>query len=234
MNESQDSRRQVTAGAIFFTIFFLVFLVVVTVATLVTFILPESYASTARVKVERKFSLLDSMQTNLPAYDPTFIPTQVQVIQSESILRTVVEVMDLNAEWGKRYGGGDKFMTTTSLQMLKARMDVRPILNTSIIQIRVFSDDRVEAAKLANTIAEVYRSKKSLTDADALRIEMIDTAYPGSRPIRPNKPLNITLGVIMGVVLGTFIGGIVTWLSSRNPKKTRNETSPPPLVTSKY
>jgi len=41
--------------------------------------------------------------------------------------------------------------------LLKRHIDLRPVRNTSLIEIRVYSDKPEEAAKIANTIAEVYR-----------------------------------------------------------------------------
>ena len=44
--------------------------------------------------------------------------------------------------------------------MLKGRMDLRPVRNTSLIEIRVMSEKPDEAAKIANTIAEVYKKHR--------------------------------------------------------------------------
>ena len=93
------------------TIILAVFLLVVITATLVTFILPESYASSARIKIERDQSDISGMYErggNMPVpYDPYFIQTEFELIQSEVILGKVITELDLNKEWGRKYGGGD-------------------------------------------------------------------------------------------------------------------------------
>src|SRR2546423_324278 len=74
------------------TVILAVFLLVVITATLVTFILPESFASTARIKIERDVSDIQSM-TERPqgaGYDPYFIQTEFETIQSEKVLSKVV------------------------------------------------------------------------------------------------------------------------------------------------
>src|SRR5437762_9483926 len=73
------------------TVILAVFLLVVITATLVTFILPESFASTARIKIERDGSDIQGMaERNLGAsYDPYFIQTEFEVINSEVILTKV-------------------------------------------------------------------------------------------------------------------------------------------------
>src|SRR5438876_7936363 len=70
------------------TVILAVFLLVVITATLVTFILPESFSSTARIKVERQQSDIPEIAGRMPAggYDPYFIQTESEVIQSELIL----------------------------------------------------------------------------------------------------------------------------------------------------
>src|SRR5882762_10878845 len=85
------------------TVILAVFLLVVITATLVTFILPESFASTARIKVEHDQSDIQGM-TNpglMGGYDPYFIQMEFELIQSEVILKPVVDELNLNVEWGK-------------------------------------------------------------------------------------------------------------------------------------
>src|ERR1700747_2764159 len=71
------------------TVILAVFLLVVITATLVTFILPESYSSSTTIKVERDStdiaSMADGRQFQNP-YDPYFIQTEFELIQSEVIL----------------------------------------------------------------------------------------------------------------------------------------------------
>ena len=70
------------------TVILAVFLLVVITATLVTFILPEAFASTARIKVMPETSDIQELG-GLPtatSYDPYFIQTEFEVIQSAEIL----------------------------------------------------------------------------------------------------------------------------------------------------
>ncbi|HVM48570.1 MAG TPA: polysaccharide biosynthesis tyrosine autokinase [Candidatus Acidoferrum sp.] len=144
------------------TVILAVFLLVVITATLVTFILPESYSSTARIKIERDQPDITGFQERgMPlGYDPYFIQTEFELIQSEVILGKVVEDLGLNVEWGKKYAGGDRLKTQETITMLKNRLDLRPVRNTSLIEIRVFSEKPDEAATIANKIAEVYKQHR--------------------------------------------------------------------------
>jgi polysaccharide biosynthesis transport protein len=144
------------------TVILAVFLLVVITATLVTFILPESYSSTARIRVERDVADITPMadrQYSL-GYDPYFIQTEFEVIQSEVILSNVVQRLNLNDVWGQKYANGQRLKTTEAIELLKQRIDLRPVRNTSLIEIRVFSDKADEAARIANAIAQVYKEHR--------------------------------------------------------------------------
>jgi capsular polysaccharide biosynthesis protein len=72
---------------------------------------------------------------------------------------------------------------------------------------------------LANAIAGNYR-EESAARSRPQTVEIIDVAVPGLRPVRPNRPLNISLGVIGGALLALVAGagsaGIVWWFRQRS------------------
>jgi len=141
------------------TVILAVFLLVVITATLVTFILPESYSSMARIKVERDQS--DISFTTDPRvgmqYDPYFIQNEFETIKSERVLTNVVANLNLNEDWGKKYNGGQPLKTHESVARLKSMMDLQPVRNTSFLDIKVYSEKPEEAAGLANAVATAYR-----------------------------------------------------------------------------
>jgi serine/threonine protein kinase len=132
-------------------------------ATVITFIMPESYKAITRIKVERDVwpeNPENGATGILPtgyAYDPYFIQTEFEVIQSEVILGQVIDRLKLNERWGKRYAGGTKFRTAESVALLKLHLDLRPVRSTSLIEIGVFDERPDEAAEVANAIAEEFR-----------------------------------------------------------------------------
>jgi capsular exopolysaccharide synthesis family protein len=141
------------------TVILAVFLLVVITATLVTFILPESYSSTTRIKIERDqgdIPLLMAGSSPLN-YDPYFIQTEFEVMQSELILSKVVETLGLQDRWGKLYNNGERLTPQESIRILKGKMSLRPVRNTELIEIQVYSEDKHEAAELANAIAKAYK-----------------------------------------------------------------------------
>ncbi|MDB6019650.1 MAG: ywqD 2 [Pedosphaera sp.] len=142
------------------TVILAVFLLVVITATIVTFILPKTYSSFASIKVERDVTDVpgvSSMQTGAGGYDPYFIQTEFEVIKSEVILDKVVDNLGLNKAWAKKYNQDAPLKTTESRGMLQRLLELRPVRNTELIEIRVYSDDKKEAADIANAVAESYK-----------------------------------------------------------------------------
>ena len=148
-----------------------VFLITAIIATAVTFILPESYASTTRIKVESDGLDIQGMATpatSMGGFDPYFIQTTFEIMQSQLVLSNVIARLNLNTEWGKKYFNGETLKSSETLEILKGRMSLAPVRNTKLIAITVYSDDRNEAAVLANAIAEAYKdyryeSRRQLT-----------------------------------------------------------------------
>jgi len=144
------------------TVILAVFLLVVITATLVTFILPESYTSTARIKIERDAPDITGIMErggNMP-YDPYFMQTEFELIQSDVILGKVIDELDLNKVWGRKYGSGEPFKTSETKRILKNRIGLRFVRNTSLIEISYSSEKAEEAARIANAVAEAYKAHR--------------------------------------------------------------------------
>jgi capsular polysaccharide biosynthesis protein len=215
---------------VFRAVFVPVFLLVAGTSTVVTFIMAESYASTARVLVRQQAGEVTRTpgdQASVSTWDPYFLRTQFELIQSETVLGKVINGLDLNQAWGRRYANGSPLKPSETLALLKARMDLRPVHVTrsrpvdstrwaGLIEIRVFSEDASEAAELANAIAQSYREYRSRI----IPTDIVDRAVPGLRPVRPNKPLNIALGILGGMFLaltaGAGMAGIAAWIGRRS------------------
>jgi len=138
-----------------------VFLITAIVATAVTFLLPESYASTARIRIEPDNITDIQSMGGMPAiggYDPYFIQTEFEIIQDRVVLGKVIENLNLNEVWGKKYNGGEMLKTPETMEFLKRRMSLSPVRNTKLIEITVYSEDKNDAARLANAIAQAYQA----------------------------------------------------------------------------
>ena len=164
-----------------------VFLLVVLTTTAVTFVLPESWSSTVRIAVEKDVSDITPLgfAQNTSQFDPFFIQTEFEKIRSKKVLHKVIEKLNLNEKWGERYNNGSPLKTSETFDYLSRKIDVRQTRNTSLIEIRVYSDSKdkpaQEAADIANEIAKVYKDtrlelKKDMSKKgiDVLRNELAD------------------------------------------------------------
>src|SRR5215468_4188088 len=83
------------------TVILAVFLLVAITTTLVTFILPESFASTVRIKVEKDNSDITplSERSGVGGFDPYWVQDQFETIQSKLILHQVISNLNLTKKW---------------------------------------------------------------------------------------------------------------------------------------
>jgi len=229
-------------SGIFLQVFIIVFLATVSTSIFVTVLLPDSYASTAQIKVEWQMSPANGGGAQVTAdtlnyQDQNRIQDEFQLLQSDAVLSRVITSLDLIAAWGKKYAGAARLNATEALVLLRSRLDIRPKRGTSLIKIRAFSEDSGEASRIANAVAEAYRSYRleqqekpfvtSFTDARQqpfklttmesrmLPVEIVDRASPGLRPARPNRPLNIVLGTFGGAVLAFGLGRAAVFVTSK-------------------
>jgi capsular polysaccharide biosynthesis protein len=196
---------------VFIPVFVVVFLSVFIGSVAITFILPETYASTARVKIE-------AFEANTAPDALSHQVAAMKNISSAAVLERAIAQLKLNEEFGKKYYNGEILKTSETMELLKHQLRLAPVQNTSLIAITLYSDDPEEAARIANAVAEAYRdirqearSPSATSPVNALAISdsspiIIDTAVPERVPVRPNKPLNILLGAIVGAILASAAG----------------------------
>lgn len=148
------------------TVILAVFLLVVLTTTAVTLMLKPSYASRVRIAVEKDITDIQPLgQPQIQAgFDPYFILTEFEKIQSKSILYPVILDLQLQKKWAPRYNETTLPLPET-YRLLRNDLDVRQFRNTSLIEIKVFSEDKDEAATIANRIAEQYQTNRVLLKA---------------------------------------------------------------------
>src|SRR5262249_6439480 len=115
----------------------------------------ESYSSTVRMKIEHAYAAPSAARQNEFSYDPYFLQTEFEVIQSEVVLGKVIQDLNLDQEWSRKFGRVLK--PFESVELLRRQIDIRPVRNTSILELRVYDPSAVRAADMANKIAETYR-----------------------------------------------------------------------------
>jgi len=116
------------------------------------------YESKARMMVENNVTDISGMNgaPSYSPYDPYFVQSTFEIIQSEAVLGKVVDALNLESAWANR-NGGEKLKKSDAVAELKKRLDLRPVQNTKLIEIGVTSGEPEEAAQLANAVAQAYK-----------------------------------------------------------------------------
>ncbi len=137
-----------------------VLLLVVITGTAYTFTLPKIYASQSRIEVNRDTVDIDPFN---PAsqfgggYDPYFLRTQFEIIQSKPILYEVINRLNLQTVWGKK---GEDITKQHAFNILRGSLMVGQARDTSLISITAKRENPKEAMRIANTLADVYRDAR--------------------------------------------------------------------------
>jgi capsular exopolysaccharide synthesis family protein len=142
-------------------------LLVILTGILVTYAMPKVYMASAIIAVKPEEPDVRVFPTRTTVYDPLFMRTQFEVIQSRPILEETVRKLNLTQKLGSAYGYvnlPDRDQRTVKL--LGRSMRVQQYRDTNLIEIRIYLAEPKEsapqeAADVANTIAEVFRDQRA-------------------------------------------------------------------------
>ncbi len=137
-------------------------LLVVVTGTAFTLTLPKKYMADARILVREDSMDVDVFERQFPTgYNPFFLRTQYEIIQSRQLLYQVMNNLNLQQVWGQKLNDdGAALSREDTFKMLSSSLHVDQYRDTSILAIRVAREDPEEAARIANEIAAVYRDQR--------------------------------------------------------------------------
>jgi chain length determinant protein EpsF len=137
------------------------FLVIIGLVGLVTLVMPRSYTGTGAVVLDVKSPdpiagvVLPGMVVS------SYMATQVDVMQSERVIRRAIHTLglekdaDLRAVWQDVTEGQGDFETWLAARILK-KLDVKPGKESNVIVVQYTNRDAELAAKTANAIVNAY------------------------------------------------------------------------------
>jgi uncharacterized protein involved in exopolysaccharide biosynthesis len=176
-------------------------------ASLIAFILPKTYASSARLLLKPDDQMLTTETSRAAA-----LATQIELMKSDLVLGSVVSQLGLADASGSNRHDEERARSSDPVKSLREQLEIRPIPNTTMIEIRAFSESPHEVVRIADLVASAYVS--AFPNAGA---QVVEKATLGRKPVRPNKPLIIGLGALGGFLLGGFVaaGVILLGLAKR-------------------
>ncbi|MDA1045104.1 MAG: polysaccharide biosynthesis tyrosine autokinase [Verrucomicrobia bacterium] len=142
-----------------------VFLLVVLTGILFTLAMPKVYSSSAIIQVTKQQTDIPVFERETFSYDPLFLRTQFEIIQSTPVLEEVVRRRQLDRKLAEAYGftalGSQKAFERV-VKILSRSLRVQHYRDTNLIEIQInFSEPkdeaRIEAAATADMVARVFR-----------------------------------------------------------------------------
>lgn len=137
-------------------------LLVIITGTAYTLTLPKIYMAKTRIEVRQDALDIDVFERELaPGYNPFFLRTQYEIIQSKPILYQVIENLKLKEVWGEEYRD-DKapLPLPDAYRILKGSLKINQFRDTSLIDLQVYRRNPEEAARIANAVAHAYRDRR--------------------------------------------------------------------------
>lgn len=139
---------------------------------------------------------------------PYFLQTEFEVMRSPLILSNVVTDLRLDAEWGNRYAGGRKLTRDEAMNLLKQTLHLRPVQNTTLVELGVISDAPAEAANIANSIAETYRDFRNEQTPRQFEVKILNLARP---PMIPLNSSGRSGQILLGAGVLSILAGVRLW-----------------------
>lgn len=136
------------------------FLLIVGSVIAVSLMLPKQYTATAQVVVNFKPDPVSAMMAGGMA-SPGFMATQIDVLQSDRVLRQVVRSLkladnpDIRHQWLEETEGQGS-IETWLMEPIRKQMDVRPSRESGVISVSYQAPDPGFAAVVANAIVGAY------------------------------------------------------------------------------
>lgn len=98
----------------------------------------------------------------------------------------------------------DKLNLDMTYEELSEAISVTNVDSTQIIKISVEHTSPAVAAKICNTIPEIFSAEVQRV-VKANGVEVIDKAIVPENPVKPNKTMNIAIASVLGVMISVFL-----------------------------
>lgn len=116
------------------------------------------------------------------------VGTYSEIAKSNTVMTEVINRLGLNM----------------STSQLAGMIEVTSVNDTELIKIAVTCDDPEEAARIADTTAQVFMN--NITELMKINnLQVVDPAQVNTNPVSPNLKMNLAIAFLLGIVLSVFI-----------------------------
>lgn len=170
----------------------------------------RSYAGKTLVHLHFAAPASDEMPGHGEVSDPTdnFVRTECEVLRTERILREAI---------GALYPAEPAPIIQERAERLARSLEVQPLPETPLVRIRVRGDEREEAARLANAVAEVYQEQqrayagRTPKPINGIEVEIVERAVPVEEPASGAGPARLLLAALGSALIGGVAAIVATW-----------------------
>ena len=114
--------------------------------------------------------------------------TYGEIIKSRTVITSTIKRLNLDMTY----------------EELSGAVSVTNVDSTQIIKISVQNTDPTTAARICNTIPQIFATEAERV-VKASGVEVIDKAIIPENPIKPNKMMNIAIAMVLGVMASVFV-----------------------------
>ena len=124
--------------------------------------------------------------------------TYGEIIKSRTVITSTINKLNLDMTY----------------EELSDAVSVSNVADTQIIKISVQNTSPVIAAKICNTMPEIFSTEVQRV-VKASGVEVIDKAIVSKKSIKPNKTMNIAIAMVLGVMVSVFIIFLIEALNTK-------------------
>ena len=151
------------------------------------FVTPMYSSSTTLVLATNLTSKDSSITATDLNVNSKLISTYSELVKSKNVLRTVINNLSIDIKEDE----------------LRKNINVSSVKNTELIEITVTNENKYNARRIANEIAQVFMEKvKNIYNIE--NIQVVDEAEISSEPSNINYKRDIAIYIIVGIVISAF------------------------------
>lgn len=172
----------------------MVLAVFLSVAIVVSAFQPFNYGSSSKLLIINTFKETDPYTVSK---SNEYLSNLLSQITSTNSFFEKVKNSSSNIDQG-HFKGDSKKQMKKWVKTVKAK----GLSDTGMIAIDVYHTDPDQAAEIARTVAYVLQTEHANYHGfgENIQIKMIDEPITSSFPVKPNVPLNLSLGLIFGIL----------------------------------
>lgn len=176
------------------------FIAVIVSAVISYFVLTPVYQTSTQILVNQK----SSDQNN--AYNYNEVQTNLQLINTYNVIIKSPAILDKVI---------DELHLDMTANQLNQKVTVSNATNSQVIDVAVEDTDANKSAKIANTIAQVFKEQvPSIMSVN--NVSILTKADVGKEisPVKPKPMLNIAIALVVGLMAGVGLAFLLEYLDS--------------------